>query len=75
MLFYPDGHPGVPLEDAVVTINDPQLDGDTLSYSYTIFDGMVPTSTGPVVLFIDPIGRPLSPGSAAGVRRRERRRR
>ena len=75
VLSYTEGHPGAPLEDAVVTINDPQLQGDVLSYRYTVLDGTVPSSTGPVVLFIDPIGRPLSPGSAAGVRRRERRRR
>jgi hypothetical protein len=75
VLSYTDGHPGVPLEDAVITINDPHLEGDTLTYTYTLMDGIVPDSTGPVVLFIDPIGRPLSPGSAAGVRRRERRRR
>jgi hypothetical protein len=75
VLSYTDGHPGAPLEDAVITINDPRMQGDTLSYSYTLMDGMVPTSSGPVVLFIDPMGRPLSPGSVAGVRRRERRRR
>ena len=74
VLSYTEGHPGVPLNDAVVTINDPKLSGDTLSYSFTLLDGSVPASTGPVVLFIDPIGRPLSPMSAAGVRRRERRR-
>ena len=75
VLSYTDGHPDAPLEDAVITINDPRLEGDTLTYSYTLLDGAVPSSSGPVVLFIDPIGRPLSPGSAAGVRRRERRRR
>jgi len=74
VLSYTEGHPGAPLEDAVVTINDPQLVGDTLTYSFTLLDGTVPASTGPVVLFIDPIGRPLSPMSIAGVRRRERRR-
>ncbi len=75
VLSYTEGHPGAPLEDAVITINDPRLEGDTLSYSFTLMDGTVPASTGPVVLFIDPIGRPLSPMSVAGVRRRERRRR
>jgi hypothetical protein len=33
------------------------------------------TATGPCALFIDPFGRPLSPVSAAGMHRRERRRR
>ena len=74
VLSYTEGYPGAPLEDAVVTINDPRLVGDTLSYSFTVLDGTVPASSGPVVLFIDPIGRPLSPMSVAGVRRRQRRR-
>ena len=37
-------------------------------------DGTVPAATGPCALFIDPFGRPLSPVSAAGMHRRERRR-
>jgi hypothetical protein len=59
----------------VVTINDPRLVGETLTYGFTLMDGTVPASTCPVVLFIDPIGRPLSPMAVAGVRRRERCRR
>ncbi len=61
-------------EDAVVVIQDPHLDGDVLSYSIELLDGIVPTTTGPCALFIDPFGRPLSPVSAAGMHRRERRR-
>jgi hypothetical protein len=61
-------------EDAVVVIRDPQLDGDALSYSIELLDGSVPSATGPCALFIDPFGRPLSPVSAAGMHRRERRR-
>jgi hypothetical protein len=61
-------------EDAVVVIQDPHLDGDVLSYSIKLLDGTVPSSTGPCALFIDPFGRPLSPVSAAGMHRRERRR-
>ena len=66
---------GEPPADAVVVITDPQLDGDSLSYAIDVLDGTMPAHTGPVSLFIDPMGRPLSPGSVAGVRRRERRRR
>jgi len=33
-----------------------------------------PAHAGPVTLFIDPFGRPLSPISVYGMRRRERRR-
>ncbi len=61
-------------EDAVVVIQDPQLNGDVLSYRIELLDGSVPSTTGPCALFIDPFGRPLSPVSAAGMHRRERRR-
>jgi len=62
-------------EEVTMTISDPQLDGDTLTYTVDILDGMLPASSGPCSLFIDPVGRPLSPVSVAGMRRRERRRR
>jgi len=61
-------------EEVTVTIRDPQLDGDTLTYNIDILDGKLPAKAGPCALFIDPVGRPLSPMSVAGVRRRERRR-
>ena len=61
-------------EDAVVVIQDPHLDDGVLSYGINLLDGTVPPTTGPCALFIDPFGRPLSPVSAAGMHRRERRR-
>lgn len=61
-------------EDAVVVIQHPRLEEDQLSYSIEALEGTVPTLAGPVTLFIDPFGRPLSPISVCGVRRRERRR-
>ena len=61
-------------EDAVIVITNPHLDNGRLSYSIDVLEGSVPAQTGPVTLFIDPFGRPLSPVSVAGVRRRERRR-
>ena len=61
-------------EEVTMTISDPQLDGDTLTYQVDILDGMLPTTAGPCSLFIDPVGRPLSPVSVAGMRRRQRRR-
>ncbi len=64
-----------PPEDVVVVIQEPHLEGDQLSYEVKILDGTLPTATGPCALFIDPFGRPLSPVSAAGMHRRERRRR
>jgi hypothetical protein len=62
-------------EDAVVVLTKPNLDGKgDLAYSIEVLEGTVPAHTGPVTLFIDPFGRPLSPVSVCGVRRRERRR-
>ena len=62
-------------DDAVVVLKQPNLDGGgDLSYSIEVLEGTVPTHAGPVTLFIDPFGRPLSPISVCGVRRRERRR-
>ena len=60
--------------DAVVVIKKPTLENAQLSYSVDVLEGTVPTQAGPVTLFIDPFGRPLSPVSVCGVRRRERRR-
>jgi len=61
-------------DDAVVVIQNPRLENGNLTYSTQHLEGTVPASTGPVTLFIDPFGRPLSPVSVCGVRRRERRR-
>ena len=61
-------------EDAVVVIRDPRLEDSDLSYRIESLEGTVPAQTGPITLFIDPFGRPLSPVSVCGVRRRERRR-
>jgi hypothetical protein len=62
-------------EDVVVVLRQPNLDGDgDLAYTIEVLDGAVPAHAGPVTLFIDPFGRPLSPVSVCGVRRRERRR-
>jgi hypothetical protein len=61
-------------EDAVIVIQDPHLEDGQLSYSIETLEGAVPALAGPVTLFIDPFGRPLSPVSVGGMRRRERRR-
>ena len=66
---------GTPPEDAVVIIKDPRLDGDDLTYSVDLIDGVLPAKADGCSLFIDPFGRPLSPVSAAGMHRRQRRRR
>jgi hypothetical protein len=61
-------------EDVVVTLMDPSLTGEDLTYNVEVLEGDLPLQTGPCSLFIDPIGRPLSPVSVMGVRRRQRRR-
>jgi len=61
-------------EDAVMVIREPRLEDGQLSYAIEPLEGDVPAQSGPITLFIDPFGRPLSPVSVCGVRRRERRR-
>jgi len=62
-------------DDAVIVLKEPNLDGGgELTYSIEVLEGTVPEHAGPVTLFIDPFGRPLSPVSVCGVRRRGRRR-
>ena len=61
-------------EDVVVTLTNPRLDGANLTYNANVLEGNVPDSSGPCSLFIDPIGRLLSPVSVCGVRRRQNRR-
>jgi len=62
------------MEDAVVVLRSPSLDGAALRYRIEVLEGTVPQSAGPCTLFIDPLGRPLSPVSVAGMHRRDRRR-
>ncbi len=61
-------------EDVVVTLTNPRLSGKDITYSATVLEGELPASSGACSLFIDPIGRPLSPVSVMGMRRRTRRR-
>jgi hypothetical protein len=65
---------GDEVNDVVVVLSEPQLDGSDLSYAVSITDGELASKSAESSLFIDMIGRPLSPVSVAGVRRRGRRR-
>jgi hypothetical protein len=56
--------------DIVVTLSNPVLKGDQLSYDVKVLEGTMPASGGPASLFIDVIGMPLTPVSYAGVARR-----
>jgi hypothetical protein len=69
------GEPGTDTPDeAVVVISDPAMIEDGLRYRIQTLQGTPPVTAGPCVLFIDPLGRPLSPVSVAGMRRRDMRR-
>jgi hypothetical protein len=54
-------------------LRNPQMSGDKLTYTFDVLEGTLPAAAWPCSLFIDPIGRPLTPVSVAGVRRRDRR--
>lgn len=61
-------------QEIVVTIKNPRLEGDDLIYDVDILEGAAAAEGGASSLFIDVIGRPLTPLSAAGVARRTTRR-
>ena len=58
------------LSDVVVTLRNPRLAGNNLSYDITVISGTLAKSSGPASLFIDIIGLPFTPLSFAGVARR-----
>ena len=61
-------------EVVVTLIKRPVVNGNDMVFPVKVLEGSLPSTGGAVVMFIDPIGRPLSPVSAAGVHRRHRRR-
>ena len=61
-------------KDIVVVLRSPRLDGADLVYEVEVLDGEKAATGEASALFIDVIGRPLTPLSVAGVRRRTRRR-
>ena len=52
----------------------PRYEDDNLVFKIEVIQGEIPLTGGPSALFIDTIGRPLSPDSVAGAHRRHRRR-
>ncbi len=62
------------VNDVVVVLTEPKLSDGDLSLAVEVTDGDLAPSDGPVSLFIDMIGRPMTATSVAGVRRRGRRR-
>lgn len=62
------------IDDVVLVLSEPILSGNELSYTVKVLDGQLPESGGASSLFIDVIGRPLTPVSVAGAVRRTSRR-
>jgi hypothetical protein len=65
---------GSALQQIVVELQDPVLEGDNLAYTVKVLQGDMPAKGADVSVFIDIIGRPLMPFSYAGVARRSYRR-
>lgn len=61
---------GSGVKDAVVVLKSPKLDGDKLVFDVDVLEGDLNGADGAAALFIDIIGRPLTPMSFAGVGRR-----
>jgi len=58
------------IRDAVVTLVAPRMSGNDLIFDVEVLEGSLDGATGPAAVFIDRIGRPLTPMSFAGVARR-----
>ncbi|MER2509499.1 hypothetical protein [Amaricoccus sp.] len=56
--------------DAVVTLKNPTMQGADLVFDVDVLEGSLTGANGPAAVFIDIIGRPLTPLSFAGVARR-----
>ena len=56
--------------DAVVVLKNPRMQGADLLFDVDVLEGALDGATGPAAVFIDIIGRPLTPLSYAGVARR-----
>jgi hypothetical protein len=61
---------GSDIRDAVVVLKSPKLEGDTLTFEVDVLEGDLTGADGAAAVFIDIIGRPLTPLSYAGVARR-----
>ena len=65
---------GSGIRDAVVVLKSPQVSGDRVVFDVQVLEGDLTGADGPASIFIDIIGRPLTPLSVAGVERRATRR-
>jgi len=65
---------GKEMRQVVAVLQNPELKGDSLSYTVKVLQGDMPAKGADVSVFIDVIGMPLTPVSYAGVARRSFRR-
>jgi hypothetical protein len=61
---------GAGVKDVVVVLKSPKLEGDQLTFDVDVLEGDLKGADGAASVFIDIIGRPLTPMSYAGVARR-----
>jgi hypothetical protein len=61
---------GSKVRDAVVVLKTAKLESDRLTFDVDVLEGDLAGADGPASVFIDIIGRPLTPLSFAGVARR-----
>ncbi len=61
---------GSTIRDVVVVLKTPKLEGDQLTFDIDVLEGDLTGADGAASVFIDIIGRPLTPMSFAGVGRR-----
>ena len=60
---------------AVILLSQrPRMNGNDMVFPIKVLEGELPNAGETVIMFIDPIGRPMSPTSVAGAHRRHRRR-
>ena len=61
--------------EVVVTLSKrPLINGNDMVFPIKVIEGELPSTGETVIMFIDPIGRPMSPTSVAGAHRRHHRR-
>ncbi len=61
---------GSSVQDAVVVLKAPKLEGDRLTFDVDVLEGSLASADGPASVFIDIIGLPFTPLSFAGAARR-----
>ena len=62
------------VSDALLVLKNPVLSGHNLVYEVDLQKGEISPNAKGCTLFIDPVGKPVSPTSVAGVKRRKDRR-